>query len=299
MPAPYSCFHSLAAGVLALAVAGFPLPAAARAETAPPRPAPVTRTSANAPQQIQLVSHRAIYELTLLKSTGTKSPTAARGRIAFDFTGSPCEGYVQNFRQLTELQPAEGPTRISDLHSATFEDPDGRSFEFKMKTTVDSSTAEVVDGKAVRNPEGSVWVSLTKPKRGKFELDPAVVFPTEHLKRIIAAAQAGQNLLEVKVYDGSETGEKVYETTTYIGHAIAGPAVEKAAHIPELGNMKRWPVSVSYFEAGKKDGAPSYILSFDLYENGISRALRLDYGDFVLAGEMSDLELLRAPPCSK
>jgi hypothetical protein len=40
-------------------------------------------------------------------------------------------------------------------------------------------------------------------------------------------------------------------------------------------------------------------LSFDLYENGISRALRLDYGDFVLAGEMSSLELLSQPECAK
>jgi hypothetical protein len=40
-------------------------------------------------------------------------------------------------------------------------------------------------------------------------------------------------------------------------------------------------------------------LSFDLYENGISRALRLDYGDFILAGEMSSLELLSEPACAK
>jgi len=101
-------------------------------------------------------------------------------------------------------------------------------------------------------------VNLTKPKRGKFELDSGVVFPTEHLKRILRRRKR-RDLLEVKVYDGSETGEKLYETTTYIGHPIADPAVEKAAHIPELDNVRRWPVSISYFETGKKDGAPSYI----------------------------------------
>ncbi len=259
----------------------------------------VRSDTVNPGNEVSLVSHRAVYELTLLKATGTKSPTAARGRIAFDFTGSACDGYVQNFRQLTELQPAEGPTRVSDMHSATFEDADGRNFEFKMQTTIDSGAADQVDGKARRSAGGPLSVSLVKPKHQKFELDRDVVFPTEHLRRILAAAEAGQNLLEVSVYDGSETGEKVYETTTYIGHPVAGPAVEKAAHIPELDNMRRWPVSISYFEAGQKDGAPSYILSFDLYENGISRALRLDYGDFVLAGEMSSLELLPAPACPK
>jgi hypothetical protein len=255
--------------------------------------------STSGPNKISLASHRAVYELTLLRSTGAQSPTAAHGSIAFDFTGSPCDGYVQNFRQLTELQPAEGPARISEMRSATFEDGDGRTFEFKIKTTIDNGTAEVTDGKAQRSAGGPIWVTLNKPKQEKIELDPGAVFPTEQLKRILAAAEAGQSLFELKVYDGSESGKKFYETTTYIGHPAAGPAVEKAAHIPELEGMRRWPVSISYFEAGKTDDAPSYVLSFDLYENGISRALRLDYGDFVLAGEMSSLELLSSPACPK
>jgi hypothetical protein len=286
-----------AAIALALAALNPSPPSAATSPTANAAPLPTATTDLT--KEISLVSHRAVYELTLLKSVGSKSPTAAHGRIAFDFTGSACDGYVQNFRQLTELQPAEGPTRVSDMHSATFEDADGRSFDFKMQTSIDNGAAETVDGKAWKSAGGLLSVNLAKPRHNKFELDPDVVFPTEHLKRILTAAEAGQNLLEVKVYDGSETGEKVYETTTYIGRPIADPALEQAAHIPELDNMRRWPVSISYFESGKKDDAPSYTLSFDLYENGISRALRLDYGDFVLAGEMSSLELLSEPACAK
>ena len=63
--------------------------------------------------------------------------------------------------------------------------------------------------------------------------------------------------------------------------------------------MKRWPVTISYFEEDKKDNTPNYVLSFDLYENGVSRALKLDYGDFVLAGEMKQLEFLPSKPCKK
>jgi hypothetical protein len=299
MHAFYARLLLLGALAFVLAVQGPSSLIASPANSATTNPAPAPQPKTGPAKQISLVSHRAVYELTLAKSVGTKSPTAAQGRIAFDFTGSACDGYVQNFRQLTELQPAEGPTRVSDMHSATFEDADGRNFDFKMQTSIDNAAPESVDGKALKSAKGTLSVNLNKPKRNKFELDPNVVFPTEHLKRILAAAEAGQNLLELKVYDGSETGEKVYETTTYIGRPIANPAVEKAVHIPQLDKVRRWPVSISYFETGKKDDAPSYILSFDLYENGISRALRLDYGDFVLAGEMSSLELLHEPACTK
>jgi hypothetical protein len=259
----------------------------------------VDQLKANPGAGIELTPHRAVYELTLSKSIGSKSPTAAHGRIAFDFAGSPCQGYVQDFRQLTELQPAEGPTRVSDMHSATFEDSDGRSFDFKMQTKVDNESAESIDGKAVKAGNGPLLVNLDKPRRSKLDLGDDVVFPTEHLKRIIEAAEGGENIFEVKVFDGSDTGEKVFETTTYIGRPTTSPVSEKPAQIAELAKMERWPVSISYFEAGKKDGNPSYVLSFDLYQNGISRALKLDYGDFVLSGELSSLEITNEPACSK
>ncbi|MGP8233113.1 MAG: cell envelope integrity EipB family protein [Methylovirgula sp.] len=248
---------------------------------------------------IPLASHRAVYDLSLLKAVGTKSPTGARGRIAFDFSGSTCDGYVQNFRQLTELQPAEGPTRISDMHSATFEDGNGKSFAFKMETTVDDDPTDQVDGRAERKGRGGVDVNLVKPKTEQLALGRDILFPTEHIKYILAAAEAAENTLEVRVYDGSDSGDKIYDTTTFIGRPIDTPAAESALQIPELEHMRRWPVTISYFDDGRKDEAPNYTLSFDLYENGISRALRLNYGDFVLAGEMTSLKLLPTPPCGK
>ncbi|MGH6818807.1 MAG: cell envelope integrity EipB family protein [Methylovirgula sp.] len=248
---------------------------------------------------IPLASHRAVYDLTLLKAVGSKSPTEARGRIAFDFSGSACEGYVQNFRQVTELQPAEGPTRVSDMRSATFEDGSGKSFAFKMETRIDDEQSDEVDGRAQRDATGPVSVDLTKPKEARLALGRHVLFPTEHLKYILAAAEAGERSLEVEVYDGSDTGDKIYETTTFIGRPIDTPATGPAAQIPVLEHMRRWPVSISYFDPGNKDESPDYTLSFELYENGISRALRLDYGDFVLAGEMKSLKLLPTPPCPK
>jgi hypothetical protein len=248
---------------------------------------------------IPLASHRAVYDLTLFKAVGSKSPTEARGRIAFDFSGSSCEGYAQNFRQVTELQPAEGPTRVSDMRSATFEDGSGKSFAFKTETKVDDEQSDEVDGRAQRIAQGPVSVALTKPKETKLALDRNVIFPTEHLKFILAAARAGERSLEVKVYDGSDTGDKIYETTTFIGSPIETPAEDRVAQIPALEHMRRWPISISYFDAGGKDESPDYTLSFELYENGISRALRLNYGDFVLAGEIKSLQLLPTPPCPK
>ena len=73
--------------------------------------------------------------------------------------------------------------------------------------------------------------------------------------------------------------------------AAAGQAV--------LTRLVRWPVTISYFDKGAKGGEqmPIYAITFELYENGVSRALKLDYGDFVVNGEMTSLEMRDVKPC--
>src|SRR5688572_4217060 len=80
---------------------------------------------------VRLSPHRAVYDLTLAKSGGSRSVEGAKGRIAFDFTGDACEGYVLNYRQVTVLESGETGARTSDLRTNTFESGDGRSLRFK------------------------------------------------------------------------------------------------------------------------------------------------------------------------
>ena len=254
-------------------------------------------TAPEATPQVPLSDHRATYRITLFKSTGAKSPTFARGRVSYEFTGSLCDGYSQVFRQVTELQPAEGATRVSDMRSATFEDPDEKGFSFDVKTALDERAPDVVDGRASKK-KNVLAIQLSKPSAQTMDVDDDVLFPTAHLKRIIAAAKMGQHILSAKVFDGSDDGKKVYDTTTIIGRPLTMPADDMgAAHIVAMDTMTRWPVSISYFDEDSKDGEPAYTLGFELYENGVSRALRFDYGDFVLGGEMTSLELLPMKAC--
>ncbi len=267
----------------------------ARAER-PSRDAIVGPTKA-APE-MPLADHRAIYRMSLLKATGNKSPTSARGKVSYEFDGSACAGYSQNFRQITEMQPAEGTTRLSDMRSATFEGADGKSFSFDVKISVDRAAPEVVDGHAEREGGDVLQIKLSKPAEQALDVDQEVLFPTAHLKRIIAAAKDGQHIVAVKVFDGSDDGKKVYDTTTIIGRPLAGPSDDAgAARVVAMDAMTRWPVLISYFEDGHKDKEPAYTLGFELYENGVSRALRFDYGDFVLAGQMVSLDMLPEKPC--
>jgi EipB-like len=263
----------------------------------------VSLRPAVAADMMALAPHRAVYDLTLSNSRGKRPIQMVRGRILYDFSGSACEGYALQFRQVSEIDNGEGKQALSDLRAATWEDGAGKSFRFNSENKIDNRVADTVDGSAERNTAG-VAVKLTKPKTGNFDLDPKTAFPTEQIKRIIEAAEAGKSLLELPVYDGSETGDKVFQTLSVIGKVI--PPGEKnpddaAASNPTLAGLKRWPVTISYFEQGAAnptgEQTPVYSIGFELYENGISRALTLDYGDFVVTGVMSQLDMKAAPTC--
>ncbi|MBV9628766.1 MAG: cell envelope integrity EipB family protein [Xanthobacteraceae bacterium] len=251
---------------------------------------------------VVLAPHRAVYDLKLLRTPGKRQIESVRGRILYDFSGSPCEGYILQFRQVSELDSGEGKVALSDLRANTWEEGDAKSFRFNSTNYLNEKAVESADGNANRDGQG-VTVKLAKPDAKTLNLSPNTVFPTEHMRRIIEAAQAGKTILEFPVYDGSENGQKVFDTLTVIGRPI--PPDEKkptdaAAGMAELANMTRWPVTISYFDRTTPGGeqTPVYAIGFEMFENGISRALNLDYGDFVVGGEMKELELKETKACN-
>jgi len=258
--------------------------------------------SANA---VILAPHRAVYDLKLAKTTGSRAIESVRGRILYDFSGNSCEGYALQFRQVSELDSGEGKAAVSDLRSTTWEDAAAKSFRFNSQNLLNQEQTEAVDGHAER-ATGEVTVSLSKPREKKFSEPVNAVFPTEHMRRIIIAAREGKSVLEFPVYDGSESGEKLYHTLTVIGRAIAPgtkPTDDAGATVAALAKLTRWPVTISYFEQESEkalhtgEQTPVYSIGFELYENGISRALTLQYPDFTISGKLTSLEMKKDTPC--
>ena len=252
---------------------------------------------------IRLVPHRAIYDLTLGATRGNSQVVGVRGRIVYDFGGNACDGYSLQFRQVSELDSGEGKVITSDLRSTTWEGGDAKSFKFASENFVNENLVDSVDGRAEHGASATA-VNLTKPEQKALDLDAGVVFPTQHMVRIIAAARAGKAILDFPVYDGSDTGEKTYDTLTVLGGKLTADERkhdDAAADEPKLAAVVRWPVTISYFERNRTkktaEQTPVYSIGFELYENGISRALTLDYNDFVVAGKLASLEVKDAKPC--
>jgi hypothetical protein len=264
-------------------------------------------TAAHAAAGASFLPHQALYNLSLLKSRGGTSLDSARGRILYKFSGSACEGYTSDFRQVSEMEGGEGKSTLSDLQSTSWEDAEGKSYRFKVVTRTNDSDQSEVDGLAERTGD-KITVKLTRPAAKTFTIDGKVVFPTEQIQRIIAAAKEGKSLLELTVYDGSDNGEKVYNTLSVIGKPIRGDTPgstpDPSTTNDQMKKLTRWPVTVSYYDRDAKTSSgeqmPVYAMSFELFEDGVSRSLVLDYNDFVISGTLGKFDVSdvkKAKPC--
>ena len=152
----------------------------------------VASVPASAGPVMALAPHRAVYDLKLASTRGKRPIDSVRGRILYDFAGSACDGYALQFRQVSEINSGEGKVALSDLRATTWEDGNAKSFRFNSENRVNDRVVDTVDGLAERGGSG-IAVKLTKPKEKNATLEVNVVFPTEHMRRIIAAAESGQD----------------------------------------------------------------------------------------------------------
>ena len=258
------------------------------------------RAAANGP----FLSHQALYELEPGEVARTNSISSARGRILYSFTGSACEGYTTEFRQASEMDNGEDKVTLSDLSSTAWEDAAGKTYRFKIDSRMNDVETGPVDGVAERVGD-HITVKLKQPQTKTFNLDGSIVFPTEQIQHIIAAAKEGKTILEQTVYDGSDNGEKVFNTMAVIGQPIRGdrpsPSPDPSTEDDAMKSTTRWPVTVSYYDHDAKpeegEQTPLYAMSFELFENGVSRALVLDYNDFVISGSLGKFYVKDSKPC--
>ena len=249
-----------------------------------------------------LVAHRAVYEMTLARRADRADVASASGRLVYEFTGNACEGWSSRFRLVLSLANADGTARVTDLRTTSFEDGDGRAFEFVNQNLVDGRTVEDTKGAARRDGD-QTRATITAPAPRRVDLPKTARFPTEHMAAMIEAATAGQSFAEIDLYDGSEGGGRYVRTAVVVGREQTGPddtGAEPAAASSLTEGRRRWPVEVSYFDPTKAaagDTTPEYQLGFIVYDNGVSRRLSLDYGDFALAGRLTSLEPLPSSPC--
>ena len=254
---------------------------------------------------LELAPHRAVYEMRLGDADQKSGIVSVKGRMVFEFQGNACEGYTQNMRFVTEIMDRRGKTTLTDLRSSSWEDGLGKRFRFNSQHYRNQNLQETIKGDAKRDDtKRDVDVALSKPKKQKLRLSDKVMFPNQHSVQLLKYALSGKKVFQARIYDGSEQGKKVYDTTSIIGNENTSDKEKLPLGIPNLKRLdgvQSWPVAISYFEDGKAvgEGLPVYELGFRFYANGVSRNLLINYGDFSIRGALKEIEFFKADTCEQ
>ena len=248
-----------------------------------------------------IVPHRAVYEISLARSDQGSGVSTAAGRMVFEITGSSCSGYNMRQRMVVNIGDEEGNVGILDFRITTFESGDGDTYTFESRTTLNSAEVEAVEGEATRSGS-DVEVKLTQPEAKTVRLTGDTLFPSQHLQAILDAALDQRRFVTAEIYEGAGDGDKSDDATASIGRPL-----QPGAHGTLQAGVRRWPISVGYFDhdgSGKADPKtalgeqlPSYQMQFTLFENGVTNDLVMDYGNYALAGLLQSIEPLAASDC--
>ncbi len=254
------------------------------------------------PAAARLLGHRAVYDLKLQGAKEGADISAVDGRMALELADA-CEGFTLNQRIILRIYDSHGGAVTSDFRMTSWEAVNGRSFRFNTREEVNGQEIQAFDGQAKLGADQTDGeVTLTKGDKTSRALKSDTIFPTQHTRALIERAQNGDKLLVVDVFDGSKGRGSLFGTSAFIGGPLDSGTYE-AEHdgADILNGAPSWPVQVAYFayidDTEKRSELPEFEIGYRIFENGVVSNLQVDYGDFEVAGELSQLELLPEPGC--
>lgn len=267
---------------------------------------------AKAPVAAHLASHRAVYELSLLRADNRSQVDSVAGKFVVEWQDT-CQGYTTNQRFLTQFGNVGGGTVLSDLSVSSWESANGERFRFNVVNNVNGQLEDHSQGEGHRNLKtGEASVAFDDPAGKTADLPNGTVFPTEHMALLIQAAAGGNRMFLRDLFDGSyEDG--LSRVSAFIGKRVEaqkngdgkGMADLKADdESRKLVEMPAWPIRMAFFSHDKADDKkdpeegdlPDYEFALDLRANGVASDLVFDYGDFSVAGKLVEIQAL--PGCT-
>lgn len=242
----------------------------------------------------EIMPHRALYTMNLARAGGDAGVTGASGTMAYQW-GETCDGWTVEQRYRLKMGYAES----SDVNIAssfvTWEAKDGLRYRFNQKETRNGQENDEIRGTATLDgPDEGGTALFEKPEGKSFKLPKGAMFPSAHTIMLIDKAKAGENFISKQVFDGATVDGAVLVS------AVIGPKIEpdaEAAKKSPLLSRPGWRVRLAFFPADPKAEKPDYELGMLLLDNGVSRDMVIDYGDYAIRAKLDDIEALPQPHC--
>jgi hypothetical protein len=174
---------------------------------------------------------------------------SARGTMGYEVIDA-CDGWAVRQRLSMTLTNTEGQDIEMVSDYATWESKDGLKFRFHMKQTTDTAVTNQTDGDAFLEKTGGPGeVHYTVPEDSTKTLPPGTLFP-------------------MVILDWKKPEANKY---------------------PLLSNLPSTRVRLAFFDHSPTSETPTYQVGMRYWQNGVADNLSMDFGDFVMNGNLNEL----------
>jgi envelope integrity protein B len=245
----------------------------------------------------EIAPHRALYSMTLAQTKNNSGVVAARGTMVYEW-GETCDGWTVEQRYRLRMQYSEAAEVEVSSNFVTWESKDGLSYRFNERKLRNGEVDEDVRGDArLDGPGKGGYAEFTKPQPSRIELAPGTLFPTAHTLFLIDRAKADEQFVARNVFDGAGDDRSV-EISAVIGQEQSAEATASEGGVDSpLLKHPSWRIRLAFFPSDSKSDKPDYELGMRLLDNGVSRDMTLDYGDFAIRAKLDEIEALPKPNC--
>ena len=256
-----------------------------------PLAAPVMAQSG--PNSPALASHRAVYDVSLVRASQRDGVRGARGTMTYALTDR-CDGYTIESSMHLDMGMANGTDSEIEQRYAAWEAKDNRSASFRMLVRENGKLKDSYHGTVTLDAQGAGTATYVGDDATTFTLPEGTLLSTGHIAALLHAAATGETLISRPVMDGS------LDDGPYRIAAAIGPQARKA--IPasagdDLEAGPAWPVAMAYFPLDSEQDTPEYELNMSLGANGVARHMVQDFGGFTLAFDLASADPIAGPPC--
>ena len=239
-----------------------------------------------------IAAHRAIYTLNLHTVRAGSTVTDVDGQMLFRW-GESCDGWTVEQRYHLDFLYSQGhESQVRSAYS-TWETKDGLEFSFNLRRDTNGVVEEELRGMATLQAEGGPGrVVYRLPEAAERLLPDGTIFPTAHSLMLLDKAEAGEAFYPAILFDGTDS-HGLSEVSAFIG----SPFEPGRGGADPLLQRPSWPVRLAFFSMADNKPEPDFELDIELLDNGIVSDMIIDYGDFAVRAELSELEPLGEVDC--
>jgi len=237
-----------------------------------------------------LASHRAAYRLSLDSARSSSDVQGADGAMYYEAMDQ-CDAWTARQRFTLTVTSRSGTSYEMASDYVTWEAKDGSRLRFRLRQTTDGQVTQAITGEARRPAGGGDGaIRYTEPTEDEIDLPADALFPMAHTAKVLDAAIAGRRVFAVPVFDGTNT-EGAQDTNAAITARLEPGAADGTRWAP-LGSLPSFRMRIAFFEAGSNTGQPEYEVAMRYWINGVADDLKMDFGEFIVDGRMTELEML-------